>query len=559
MTTRDAAGGGAADADATGASSKSASRYDCVVVGGGHNGLVCAAYLARGGRSVLVLEAGNEVGGAAVTREFAPGFRVSACAHLLYSMSPALMSDLRLEDHGLTFVAREMSTVALSADGEALNLEQGAGAAAATATGTASSVLGSADAEAYGRYVALLDRLAKALRPMLETVPPRLGTDAWADKRALLQLGWYIRRLGRGDMRELLRIGGMNVYDLLQEYFESPLLKGALGFDAVLGTNFGPRSPGSVFTLLYRLASGVMGQSRGVALTQPRGGLGAVSHALATVAIAAGAEIRTGATVERIVIRDHRAVGVQLTSGETIVADSVISNVDPQTTFLRLLGAEYLDTGFTRRVAHLRTRGLAAKLHLALDGLPQFKGVTRDALGGRLLVAPSLDYLERAFNHSKYAEFSTAPAIEITVPTVADTTLAPEGKHVLSAIVQYAPYSLKKGDGRGDGWVSGRRELTDLVIDTLELYAPGLRKQVISAELLAPPDIEREFRIAGGQWHHAELALDQFFMMRPVPGAAQYQTPVDGLYLCGAGCHPGGGVMGAAGRNAARKVLGQAA
>jgi phytoene dehydrogenase-like protein len=376
----------------------------------------------------------------------------------------------------------------------------------------------------------------------------------------LLQLGWDIRRLGRHDMRELLRIGGMNVYDLLQDNFDSPLLRGALGFDAVLGTNFGPRSPGSVFTLLYRLAGAVAAQGKESGggplvrrLAQPRGGLGALSRALAAAATAGGAEIRTGTAVERIVVRDHRATGVQLASGEVISADTVISNVDPQATFLRLLGAEYLDAGFTRRVSHLRTRGLAAKLHLALDRLPRFSGLTDEMLGSRLLIAPSLDYLERAFNHSKYGEFSAAPAIEITLPTVNDPTLAPEGKHVLSAVVQYAPYNLKKG------WDSQRRQFADLVIDTMEQYAPGLRGSVTAAQLLAPPDIEREFRITGGHWHHTELALDQFFMMRPVPGAAQYQTPVEGLYLCGAGCHPGGGVMGTAGRNAARQVLGRAA
>ena len=537
------------------------SRYDCVVVGGGHNGLVCAAYLARGGRSVLVLEAADEVGGAAVTREFAPGFRVSACAHLLHSMSGAIIRDLRLEDHGLTFSARQMPTVALSPDGVALAV----GATTVTASGNplASGAVTSfaagptlEDAAAYPEYVGLLNRLAQALRPVLDSVPPRLGTDAWADKRALLQLGWQVRRLGRHDMRELLRIGGMNVFDLLKDNFQSPLLQGALGFDAVLGANFGPRSPGSVFTLLYRLASATAAHGKegsGAALSQPKGGLGALSYALAGAAVAAGAEVRTSAAVERILVRDHRVAGVQLASGEKITADTVISNVDPQATFLRLLGAEYLDAGFTRRVSHLRTRGLAAKLHLALGCLPRFTGVSPDALGGRLLIAPSLEYLERAFNHSKYGEFSNAPAIEITVPTVNDPTLAPAGKHVLSAVVQYAPYMLKAG------WDGGRQQFADLVVDTIEQYSPNLAESIVSAQLLAPPDIEREFRITGGHWHHADLALDQFFMMRPVPGAAQYQTPVDGLYLCGAGCHPGGGVMGAAGRNAARQVLGHAA
>jgi phytoene dehydrogenase-like protein len=561
-----------------GAPSGKGSRYDCVVIGGGHNGLVCAAYLARAGRSVLVVEAADEVGGAAVTREFAPGYRVSACAHLLHSMSGAMIEDLRLDDHGLTFVGGGMQTVALSADGEPLVLgsrgpaagvatagAMGAGAAAmgagAGAMGAGTGAMGAGTAgTAYPGYLALLNRLAKALHPMLDSVPPRLGTQAWGDRRALLQLAWRIRRLGRDDMRELLRIGGLNVYVLLQDNFESPLLRGALGFDAVLGTNLGPRSPGSVFTLLYRLAGAVAAQENagrgGLSAgpsAQPRGGLGALSRALAAAATAVGAEIRTGTAVERIVVRAHRVGGVQLTSGEIISADTVISNVDPQATFLRLLGAQYLDAGFTRRVSHLRTRGLAAKLHLALDRLPQFAGLTDDMLGGRLLIAPSLDYLERAFNHSKYGEFSAAPAIEITLPTVNDPTLAPAGKHVLSAVVQYAPYGLKKG------WDGERRPFSDLVIDTMEQYAPGLRKSVTAAQLLAPPDIEREFRITGGHWHHTELALDQFFMMRPVPGAAQYQTPVDGLYLCGAGCHPGGGVMGTAGRNAARQVLGQAA
>ncbi len=351
-------------------------------------------------------------------------------------------------------------------------------------------------------------------------------------------------------MRELLRIGGMNVYDLLEEHFRSAALKGALGFDAVLGTNFGPRSPGTVLTLLYRMAAEAAGDT---ALAQPSGGLGALCDALAKAATAAGATIRTSTPVAQILVESDRAAGVVLESGERIAARTVLSSADPKNTFLKLLGARHLDTGFVRRVSHSRARGLAAKLHLALDRAPQFSGLQGAALGGRLLIAPSLDYLERAYNHAKYGEYSAAPAMEITVPTVNDPALAPAGKHVMSAIVQYAPYALK------GGWPQERERFTNLCIDTVERYAPGLRGSIIAAELLTPVDIEREFRISGGHWHHGELAFDQFFMVRPVPGAAQHRTPLPGLYLCGAGCHPGGGVMGIPGRNAARQVLKEAA
>jgi phytoene dehydrogenase-like protein len=305
-----------------------------------------------------------------------------------------------------------------------------------------------------------------------------------------------------------------------------------------------------VLPLLYRTAAEARS---GSALAQPAGGIGAVSQALAAAVFAAGGQIRTGALVERILVNEDRVAGVVLASGERIAARQVISNADPKTTFLKLLGSEHLDTGFVRRVTGLRAGGVTAKLHLALGRLPQFTGVAPQALLGRLLLAPSLAYIERAFNHAKYGEFSAQPIIEVTVPSVSDPGLAPAGKHVLSALVQYAPYQLLAG------WQHERVRFTQLIIDTLEQCAPGLRAGIEAAELLTPMDIEREFRINGGHWHHAELALDQFFMVRPVPGAAQYHTPMSGLYLCGAGCHPGGGVMGLAGRNAARQLLREAA
>lgn len=509
------------------------SSYDCIVIGGGHNGLVCAATLAGGGRSVLVLEAQPRVGGAAATVEFAAGFRVSACAHLLHLMPAALLRELELAAHGLTWSAQRMPTTALLPGGAPLPLSP--------------SGLSGSDAASYADYSARMRRFARALAPLLAEVPPRLGTDRWADRWALLRMGWRIRMLGRRDMRELLRIGGMNVFDLLEEHFDSDALKGALGFDAVLGANFGPRSPGTVLTLLYRLAGEFAGGE--TALSNPQGGLGALCDALAKSAVARGAAIRTASPVARILVQADRAVGVELESGEKISAATVVSSADPKTTFLKLLGARYLDTGFVRRVRHIRAQGLAAKLHLALDRAPQFAGVDAAAAAGRLLLAPSLHYLERAYNHAKYGEFSSAPAMEITVPTISDPALAPPGKHVLSAIVQYAPYALR------EGWHSQRQRFTDLCIDTLETVAPGLRSSVLEAQLLTPVDIESEFRTEGGHWHHGDLAFDQFFMVRPVPGAAQYRAPLPGLFLCGAGCHPGGGVMGTAGRNAAQQVL----
>jgi phytoene dehydrogenase-like protein len=510
------------------------SRYDCIVIGAGHNGLVCATLLARAGRKVLVLEAGPQVGGAAVTSTFHPQFRVSAAAHLLHLMPRDLLRQLGLEGFGLRFSGVALPSTALLEDGAALNL---------------SALPKGADADAFAAYNARMRRFGAALAPILGGLAPRLGTDAWADRLALLKMAWRIRSLGRRDMRELLRIGGMNIYDLLQEHFSSPVLQGALGLDAVLGTNFGPRSPGTVLTLLYRLAgeSGAGGEG----LAQPEGGMGALCNALASAAQAAGVTIRTGAPVERILVANDRASGVQLQGGEQFAAAIVISNADPKRTFLDLLGARHLDNGFVRRITHLRSKGLTAKLHLALSEAPSFTGVDAAALRGRLIIAPSLEHIEHAYNHAKYGEYSAAPIMEITVPTCNDPGLAPAGQHVLSAIVQYAPYALK------GGWDSQREAFADLAVGTLERYAPGIKGSIVGREVLTPADIERQFRITGGHWHHADLAFDQFLMVRPVPGATQHQTPLAGLYLCGAGCHPGGGVMGIAGRNAASQVLRQ--
>jgi phytoene dehydrogenase-like protein len=379
-------------------------------------------------------------------------------------------------------------------------------------------------------------------------IPPRITYDR-KDLVSLGKLALNIRMMGRDDMREFLRIAGINIYDILKENFDNPLLKGALSLDAVLGTNSGPRSNNSVFTALHRM-SGNTGESAGAA-SIPLGGMGAVTNALSAAARKFGAEIRTGSPVSSILLEDDKISGVQLASGEKISASVVISNADPKTTIMDLLGARHVEAGFAQKIGNIRMQGNAAKLHLALDGLPAFKGVSQEQLGERLVIAPTVEYVERAFNHSKYGEYSRLPVAEITIPSIHDSSLAPDGKHVLSAIIQYAPRNL------GAGWSAGKEGFMDNVMELLSAYAPDIREKASVAELLTPEDIENDFRIAGGHWHHGEMSLDQFLMLRPVPKSAQYKTPVDGLYFCSAGCHPGGGVMGSAGKNAAIVVLAQ--
>jgi len=505
-------------------------RYDAIIVGAGHNGLVCATLLARAGKSVLVLEARNQVGGAAITREFADGHSVSACAHLLYQLQPDVRRDLKLRT---TLAAEDLDTIALDAGGDHVRI-----------AGNKVEGVSEDDAEQYRRFHARTTRFARLLRKVLNKPPPRLGTRDWQDLAALAQLGFEIRRLGRSEMREFLRLVGMNIHDEVTERFEHPLLRGAISLDAVLGTHLGPRSPNTFMTYLYRLAG-----DRGRAAI-PKGGLSAVTNSLAKAAREAGATIETGVRVQRIIVDNGRVGGVETDDGETYESYTVISNADPKRTINELVGARHFETTFANRIRNLRAKGNAAKLHLALDGLPVMPGLSEADLGQRLLIAGDEHYVERAFNPAKYGEYSPEPVLEVTFPSIHDETLAPPGNHVLSAVVQFAPYALE------GGWAeSARQAFLDAVMVTLGRYAPDIRNRVVASELLTPVDIEAEFGMTGGHWHHAELTLDQFLFVRPVSGAAQYAMPLDGLYLCGAGTHPGGGVSGAPGRNAARYIL----
>jgi phytoene dehydrogenase-like protein len=514
--------------------------FDTIVVGGGHNGLVSAAVLAKSGRKVLVLEAAIDVGGAARTEAFAPGFRVSSIAHLLNRLHPDVPKALELERHGLHIARGDfMPSVALSKDGPPLVLH---GAYGEVLTGASSS-----EQTAWTELRAQLLRYAGILKPFLARRPPDLGGMSLLDTAMLGQTALALKKLGKEDMRDFLRVLLMNVADLLDEQLADDRLKGLLAFDATLGSHLGPRSPTSLLGLYYRLA----GETGGVtgAQTLPKGGMGAVISAIRAAAEQAGVTIRTTTPVARIIVEKGRATGVVLSSGEEIRAKTIVSAINPATIFFDLVGPREIDTGFMRKIGNIRMRGDVAKLNLALDRPPQFTGVDAAGHKGRLVIAPSPDHVERAFNPSKYGEFSAEPVMEITLPSLADSSLAPDGACVLSAVVQYAPYALK------EGWSDGKPKFLKAIMAQLETYAPGIGKTVRHAELLTPADIEARYRMPGGHWHHGELQADQMLMSRPVSGWSGYGTPVEGLFLAGAGSHPGGGVSGAPGLNAARRII----
>ena len=507
-----------------------------LVIGGGHNGLVCAAYLAKAGCRVTLLEAGEQAGGLAATNEFAPGFRAS-CAHLLYLLDDEIARALSLESHGLAMAKTGLDSIALDNKGGHITL---------SAQQVEGPGISDSDRDAYREYRRMMSKFAGMIGAMHRQVPPRISNRR-RDLFTLGKMALRARMMGRKDLREFLRIAAINIYDVLEEFFDNPQIKGALGLDAVLGSFSGPRSNNTVFTALHRMSGNNAGAPGAVSV--PAGGMGAVSDAMAAAAIAAGVQIRFGARVSRIRSDGLKVLGVELEGGEQIDVQTIVSNADPRTTMLELLGARYLEADCARRFNNFRARGYTAKLHLALNGLPDFKGLDESQLGQRLLIAPDPDYVDRAFNPCKYGEYSPRPVMEITLPSVHDRTLAPKGRHVLSAIVQYAPYDL------AGGWDKARDPFLETVMDTLAEYAPDIRDKTLASELLTPVDLEQRFGVSGGHWHHGELSLDQFLMLRPVPKAAQYRMPVTGLYLCGAGCHPGGGVMGSAGRNAAEAVL----
>ena len=513
---------------------------DVIIIGGGHNGLVAAFYLAKAGLRPLVLERASTVGGGAITGDLHPGFRCPTLTHSTGLLWEAVARDMDLRRHGVEFLQSDAQVFAPGTDGRALVLYNDVRRSAESIR-----ALSAKDAEAYVGYRETITRISTVISSLLGITPPSIDSPTTGDAWSLLRTGRQFRALGRKDGYRLLRWGPMAVADLMHEWFETELLSAALAAAGVSGTMLGPWSAGSALVLLLREA-----HRRLAVGAQVRGGPGALTAAMAKAAEAAGAQVRTGMAVERVIVRNERVTGVALATGEEIAARAVLSAVDPKTTFLRLLDPVDLTPDFITKIRNYRSQGTVAKVNVALSGLPAFVGSTGgQSLSGRIHVGPEIDYLERAFDHAKYGEFSTEPWLDVTIPSILDPQLAPPGSHVMSVYVHFAPYGL-----RGTAWESARGALQQTVMRTLDRFAPGIERQVIAVQAITPAELESDHGLSGGHIFHGELALDQLLTMRPLLGYAQYRGPVEGLYLCGAGTHPGGFLTGGSGRNAAREV-----
>jgi phytoene dehydrogenase-like protein len=519
---------------------------DTIIIGAGHNGLVTAYYLAKAGLKPLVLERREVVGGACVTEEIYPGFRCSTLANSTGPLSQSIVKDLKLETHGLEFITPTVRVFAPHIDGQSICLYEDA-----KRTADELSAVSSKDAQNYPDFVSTFARIGRALSPLLRMTPPDIDKPAKGELWDLGKLGLAIRGLGKKDEYRLLRYGPMAIADLASEWFETELLRATVAARGIFGAFAGPWSAGTSAAVLLQAATD------GHALaptTFVKGGMGALTRALAMAASEAGSEIRTNAEVASVSVKDGKAAGVVLTSGEEIAARAVISNADPRTTFLKLVDPSEFDPSVLMKIRNYRAQGAVAKVNLALSALPTFSALSNgeavEKLSGRIHIGPDIDYLERAFDAAKYGDFSLQPYMDITIPSLIDQSLAPAGAHVMSIHAQFAPYRLKEGD-----WKTRREELGDTVVNALSEYAPNLKELILARQVITPLDLEQTYGLSGGHIHHGEMSLDQLFAFRPLIGWARYRTPIEGLYLCGAGTHPGAGVTGMPGLNASREII----
>ena len=520
-------------------------KYDAIVIGGGHNGLTAAAYLARAGKKTLVLERRHVVGGAAVTEEVFPGFRFSVCSYVVSLLRPEIIRELDLPRHGLEILPLDGTFTPMPNGDYLWRVNDHAKTRREIARHS------KLDAEAYDEYGKAMVEMARFVKPVLDMTPPDPLTLDPRELMKLLFLGNRFRRLSDDDRYNQVQLMTMSASDFLDQWFETDVLKATMSASGIIGTFLGVRSPGTAYVLLHHYMGEIDGAFRSWGFA--RGGTGAISNAIASAAREAGAEIRTNAAVAHIYVRNGEASGVVLANGDELHADLVISSVDPNLTFLKFIEGKELPSEFVEEVRRYKFRGSSGKVNLALDALPDFKCLPGPGphLRGALSVSPSIEYMERAYDQAKYGEFSRRPYIDMVIPTLTDPSVAPPGKHILSCFVQYAPYKLRSGT-----WDEQRNAFGDTVIDTIGEYAPNIRNIILHRQVLTPLDLEREFGLTEGNIFQGELTLEQLFFLRPVPGWAQYTTPIRHLWMCGSATHPGGGIMGAPGRNAARRILG---
>lgn len=524
-------------------------KYDVIVIGGGHNGLVAAAYLARAGRKVLVLERRHVVGGAAVTEEIFPGFKFSVCSYVVSLLRPEIIRDLELAKHGLEILPLDGTFTPMTNGDYLWRVNDHAKTYREIARHSR------VDAEAYDEYGRAMVEMGRFAKPILGMTPPDPFAGKLADLRQLRDILNRFRALPDNDRYNQVQLLTMSAIDFLDQWFETDALKATMAASGIIGTFLGVRSPGTAYVLLHHYMGDIDGAFRSWGLS--RGGTGMVSESIASAARAAGAEIRTETSVSKILVNNGTATGVVLDNGDYHLADVVMSSVDPRLTFTRMVGHNHLPADFVDDISHYKYRGSSGKVNLALDALPNFTSLPGAGahLRGAMSISPSVNYMERAYDDAKYGRFSQRPYMDIVIPSLTDPSVAPPGKHVMSCFVQYAPYDLRDDAGNALNWDDHREAFGDAVIDAIAEFAPNIKDIIKHRQVLTPLDIERTFGLSEGNIFQGELTLEQLFFLRPAPGWAGYKTPIRKLYMCGSATHPGGGIMGAPGKNAAMRVI----